>query len=238
MSVKMVLFDLDATLLPMDQDLYIKTYLTEMAKFMAPYGYDIKEFMDVMYKGTGAMIYNDGSRTNEEAFWQVFTGHYGPESRSAEEKLEVYYQTVFQDVRHVCGYTPQAAQVLALVKSLGLRVALATNPLFPSIATESRIRWAGLQPEDFELITTYDNSHYSKLTTDYYVEVCRKLGVTPEECLMVGNDTGDDMSARNLGMQVFLLTDCLINGAEVDINQYPHGSFPELMDYIRNLVSE
>ena len=83
MSVKMVLFDLDATLLPMDQDLYIKTYLTEMAKFMAPYGYDIKEFMDVMYKGTGAMIYNDGSRTNEEAFWQVFTGHYGPESRSA-----------------------------------------------------------------------------------------------------------------------------------------------------------
>jgi len=32
---------------------------------------------------------------------------------------------------------------------MGFRVALATNPIFPAIATEKRIRWAGLTPEDF-----------------------------------------------------------------------------------------
>lgn len=49
---------------------------------------------------------------------------------------------------------------------------------------------------------------------------------------MVGNDVSDDMVARDLGMQVFLLTDCLINKNEVDISQFPHGSFEELMAFI------
>ena len=40
------------------------------------------------------------------------------------------------------------------------------------------------------------------------------------------------MIAQTLGMQVFLLTDCLINKDGKDISQYPYGSFPELMDYI------
>ena len=55
------------------------------------------------------------------------------------------------------------------------------------------------------------------------------------QCLMVGNDVGEDMVARSLGMQVFLLTDCLINKAGEDIEKYPHGSFPELLHYIRSL---
>ena len=49
---------------------------------------------------------------------------------------------------------------------------------------------------------------------------------------MVGNDVGEDMIARELGMQVFLLTDCLINKDNVDISQFPHGSFEELLAFI------
>jgi len=52
---------------------------------------------------------------------------------------------------------------------------------------------------------------------------------------MVGNDVGDDMVTRELGMNVFLLTDCLINKKDVDINQYPHGGFAELIEYINTL---
>ena len=109
---------------------------------------------------------------------------------------------------------------------------LATNPLFPAIATESRIRWAGLNKDDFELYTTYENSCFCKPNLDYYREILSRLGLQPEECLMVGNDVGDDMVARELGMQVFLLTDCLINKTNADLSQYPHGGFDELMAYI------
>ena len=52
---------------------------------------------------------------------------------------------------------------------------------------------------------------------------------------MVGNDVGEDMIAATLGMKVFLLTDCLINKAGADIHQFPNGSFPELMEFIRGL---
>ena len=85
------------------------------------------------------------------------------------------------------------------------------------------------------MITTYENSSYSKPSEGYYREILEKLELAPEECLMVGNDTRDDMSADSLGMRVFLLTDCLINENNVDISKYPHGSFFELCEYIKNL---
>ena len=52
---------------------------------------------------------------------------------------------------------------------------------------------------------------------------------------MVGNDVGEDMIAEKLGMKVFLLTDCLINKANVDISVYPHGSFDDLKNFLNTL---
>ena len=119
------------------------------------------------------------------------------------------------------------------VKEMGLRVALATNPIFPAFATESRIRWAGLEPEDFELYTTYENIGFCKPNPDYYLEIAKRLGVRPEQCLMVGNDVTEDMVAKTIG--IFLLTDCLINKERKNIAEYPRGSFIQLMQYIDTL---
>ena len=49
---------------------------------------------------------------------------------------------------------------------------------------------------------------------------------------MVGNDADEDMVAETLGMDVFLLTDCLINRGNREI-VWPHGDFNALMDYLR-----
>ena len=112
---------------------------------------------------------------------------------------------------------------------------MATNPIFPAVATESRIRWAGLTPADFELYTTYENIGFCKPNPAYYLEIANRLNVVPEECLMVGNDVTEDMVARSVGMRGFLLTDCLINKERKDINQFRRGSFEQLM---RCLVDE
>ena len=119
-----------------------------------------------------------------------------------------------------------------MLKDAGVRVALATNPLFPAVATESRIRWAGLEPEDFELFTTYENIGFCKPNLDYYREILRRMDLAPEDCLMVGNDVGEDMVAERLGMRVFLLTDCMINKDSADINAWPHGGFAALTEYL------
>lgn len=233
--IKAVLFDLDGTLLPMDQDLFVKAYIGSMMKEMAACGYHPESLAKAVWKGTGAMTLNNGEVKNESVFWSVFNTEMGKDCRKDEPLFDQFYRTEFQKVRDICGYDHRAADTIQEIKGMGLRTILATNPLFPPIATQSRVRWAGLQPEDFELITTYDNSSYCKPNPDYYREILGKLNLKPEECVMVGNDAVEDAAAEKLGIRVFLLTDCLINKDQRDISAYPNGSFPELMNYIRSL---
>ena len=229
------LFDLDGTLLPMDQDVFIKAYMGGLAAKMAPYGYEPKQLVKSIWAGTGAMVRNDGSRSNKAVFWETFSAIYGRDVRADESIFREFYETEFQNVRHSCGFEPKARTVIDTLKAKGIRIALATNPLFPDIATLSRARWAGLDPLDFEIITTYENSRHCKPNPDYYRDILETLKVKPQECVMVGNDVTEDMVAEELGMRVFLLTDCLINKQNVDISRYPNGGFDALLDFIGGL---
>ena len=235
MSIKVVLFDLDGTLLPMDQDTFIKAYLGGMAKKLAPYGYNPEELVKAVYAGMKAMTTNDGTNTNEVAFWNAFTAILGEKVREDMPIFDAFYRNEFQEVKNICGFLPEAAKTVSKLKEMGYRVALATTPMFPSIATESRIRWAGMKPEDFEIFTTYENYHFCKPNLNYYKEVIEKLGVKAEECLMVGNDVGEDMVTEELGMKVFLMPADLINKVGKDITQYPQGDFDDLLAYINEL---
>lgn len=223
-----VLFDLDGTLLPMDQDVFVKSYFGDLAKKMAPYGYEPKQLFSAIWAGVDAMVKNDGSRTNEDAFWNQFGQIYGEEKLKDKPVFEDFYRNEFQNSRKVCGFTPEAKRLTDDLKKAGYRVFLATNPIFPAVATESRIRWAGLEPSDFEGYTAYENSTSCKPNLTYYRNILRGMGCKAEECLMVGNDIAEDMVTKELGMEVFLLTDCLINKKGEDISVYPHGGFPEL----------
>ena len=235
MGITTVLFDLDGTLLPMDQDHFTRTYFKLLAARLAPLGYEPQKLIDSVWAGTAAMVNNDGSRTNEEAFWEVFYQIQGPRAVRDRDVIAAFYQGEFNQARDACGFAPDAARIVAALRGAGKDVVLATNPIFPRTATENRIRWAGLAPEDFLYYTTYENAHYCKPNLRYYTEVLEKIGRRPEECLMVGNDAGEDMAASALGMQVFLLTDCLINRRGADLTAYARGGFPELEAYLARL---
>lgn len=235
MKPKMILFDLDGTLLPMDQDVFVKTYFGAIAKKLAPHGYEPQKLVQSIWVGTKAMIKNDGSKKNEQAFWDTFAGIYGEQVRDEIVYFDEFYEQNFDGVQVSCGFNAEVAKAVRLLKEAGYRLALATNPIFPSIATEKRMRWAGLDRSDFELYTTYENSRYCKPNLKYYEDILTALDVKAEECLMVGNDVGEDMIAENLGMKVFLLTDCLINRENKDISAYPHGSFAELLAFVDTL---
>ena len=233
MAITTVLFDLDGTLLPMDQDQFVKMYFGLLARTLTPD--DPEAMIKAVWVGTRAMMTNDGTKTNEEAFWDTYCQLLGEDRRSDEPAFRSFYENQFELVRNACGFNPKAAETIALVKSRGLKTALATNPLFPRVATQARARWAGLNLDDFELYTTYEDYSHCKPDPRYYQAVLDKLGVKAEECLMVGNDAEEDTAAAKLGIRVFLLTDCLINKKGVDIAAYPHGGFDELMAFIENL---
>ena len=236
MSVTTVLFDLDGTLLPMDQELFIKAYFGSLAKRIAPLGYEPKKLVEAIWSGTAAMVKNTGEKTNEEVFWDSFCELFGEDARKDEPHFAKFYEEDFDKVKLSCGFTPDASRVVAHLKSKGYRIALATNPIFPSVATEKRIVWAGLSPSDFEYFTAYENSRHCKPNPEYYKDVLSALEVTPEECLMVGNDVTEDMVAETLGMKVFLLTDCIINRENKDVSAYPHGNFNDLFEFIEKNI--
>ena len=236
MAITTVLFDLDGTLLPMDQDLFAMTYLKGLAARVAPAGYDPKALISAIWQGTEAMIRNDGSCLNEQRFWDTFTSLMGEKALEDTPLFDAYYQEDFDKVSAVCGHTPAAREIIDFVKSLGLTPVLATNPFFPAIATQKRVRWAGLEPSDFAYITSFENSSFCKPNPQYYAELLDKLGLSPENCVMVGNDAHEDTAAAKLGIPVFLLTDCLLNKKNLDYSMYPQGSFPELKAFIQSFV--
>lgn len=235
MKTKVVLFDLDGTLLPMDQDIFVKAYFKGIATKLAPYGYDPQQLIKGIWGGTDAMIANNGEKTNEAVFWDFFATVFGDRAREDEPKFEAFYKENFDEVSAVCGYDERADKIIKKIKSKGMKAALATNPIFPQIATRKRMKWAGLDENDFDLYTTYENSRHSKPNLDYYRDILNELGVKPSECVMVGNDVGDDMVVRELGMRVFLLTDNLINKKDEDISDIPQGGFDELDAFIDTL---
>ena len=231
-QIRMVFFDLDGTLLPMDLDEFIHGYFGLLAVKAAPFGYAPETLIEGVWQGIAAMVANDGRCRNEDAFWKTFAAFFGEKALRDRPLFDEFYANEFQQAQRFCGFNPQAAEIVSWIKQKGFRVALATNPLYPSVATRSRIRWAGLEPEDFEFYTTYENIGCCKPNLDYYREVLRRAGLEAEACVMVGNDVGEDMIAAQLGMKVFLLTDCLINKAGEDIGRYPHGTFDDLKRFL------
>lgn len=233
MSIKAVLFDLDGTLLKMDQDEFVKTYFKYLAKHLAPRGYESDKLLKVFWAGVNAMVANSGEVTNEEAFWKVFVEAYGEESIKDKEYIDDFYKNGFNQVESVCGFYKEAKEIIELVKEHGKMAVLATNPLFPHTATENRMRWAGVEQADFAEYTTYENCHFCKPNPKYYEELLGKLDLKPEECLMVGNDVEEDIiPTRQLGMQNFLLTNCLINKKEIEISEFPQGDFEALKIFL------
>ena len=231
--IKNILFDLDGTLLPMDMDRFTTAYFKQLVKKVAPLGYDGEQLIAGIWAGTAAMVKNDGSCTNEEAFWKKFTALFGEKAERDRCVFEEFYRVEFQDARAYCGFTEKAASTVKTLKENGFSLVLATNPLFPAVATQSRVNWAGLSVDAFLFYTTYDNSHYCKPNPKYYEELLSRLSLDPRECLMVGNDVAEDMIAETLGMRVFLLTDCLINKQNAPIDRYPQGGFDELLAFLR-----
>ena len=238
MKKKVVLFDLDGTLLPMDQDQFTKIYFMALVKKLGDMGLpasneeEQRALGKAVWAGTYAMMKNDGEKTNEEVFFSTFAACTGVDLIDRKSEFNDFYHNEFHLVSKVFGKNPMIKSAIEEIKGRGYRVAIATNPLFPLIANEQRLSYAGFLLSDFEFCTCYENSRHCKPNLEYYRDIIEHLGVKAEECVMVGNDVGDDMVARKLGMDVFLITDCLINAQNDDIEQFPHGNWSDLLEFL------
>ena len=230
-----ILIDLDGTLFPTDQETFTQTYFRELIQKAAPYGYEKKPFIDALWAGTAAMVKNDGTRPNRDAFWEAFSNQLGEQVRTLEPILDRFYSEEFYAVRDLvpAGFTV-SREIIATLREKGYTVILASNPIFPLAAYETRLDCLGLHVSDFELVTTYETSVYSKPNPDYYRRILAQAGKTAEHCLMAGNNIKEDMiPAALLGMQTYLVTDFIEGGGDADA--YRHGSLADFLHLVKQL---
>ena len=230
-----ILFDLDGTLLPLQQEEFINTYMKALVRRLSPMGYDGDKLVRALWKGVGAMVKNEGAVTNRQIFWEVFTKDFGVQALALESILDDFYAREFDGVRTVMRWDVDHSDLIRTLREKSYTLVLATNPVFPAVAIETRLGWAGLTGSDFDYVTTYENSRHSKPNPAYYQDILAQTGKRPEECMMIGNNPVDDMSAQAVGISVCLVTDCLENPDGLPINAYPHGTFQELEAHLRAL---
>ncbi|MFA6627170.1 MAG: HAD family hydrolase [Bacilli bacterium] len=232
--IKTIIFDLDGTLLPMDQDEFLAHYFHKIAEKFS--NVDPKLVVHSIQTGVKAMFKNNGEKTNETVFWDAFIKTF-PVSDHTVDAFENFYQQEFQTLQELTPNDPLVPLIIHHLKSKGYRLICCTNPVFPRIATESRIRWTGLEPEDFIHITTYEDSHYCKPNLKYYQEVLTRFSLNATECMMIGNDVGEDMCTKAMGMKTYLVSNHIINRSNGPENADHMGSREDLYQFVLTFPS-
>lgn len=213
-KLKTILFDLDGTLLPVNTDQFLRHYMRAIAAH-ASHLVDAQKLPDHIMTSTYAMIKNtDPAMTNAEVFARDFYPRVGRAEAELWPVIEAFYRESFPKLRHKFDSLPGAArQVVQTAVDQGYEIVLATNPLFPRIAIEERMRWIDVFDMPWRLVTTYEQMHACKPHPAYFQEILSIIGREPSECLMVGNDLDEDGVAAKVGMEVFFVTDYLDNGS-------------------------
>lgn len=237
--IKTVLFDLDGTLLSMDNEVFIKYYFKLLIKKMAPYGYDPKELVENIMKATYTVVANDGSMTNHDRFFMSFNklmaGKLHTTSDELEKIFEDFYNNEFDEAKCVIDRNDDIRRVIDMLRDNNIDIIIATAPVFPSVAVNKRLSWIGEDIGNFKYVSTYENSTYCKPNIKYYEEIINKNQLDKDSMLMVGNDLNDDIKpCETLGIDTFFIDRYAVND---DQNyQKNRGSFDDLYKYIQNKI--
>ncbi len=234
MKYKLIMFDMDGTLLPMDQDEFVNGYFSLLCKKLIEY---IKpdDFVKAIWSGVAAMGKSNGLITNQEAFWQDFCLKTNTERSVIEPICDEFYGNDFKKAKAFTGDNKLAIDAIKLAHKKAEYVVLATNPLFPLVAQETRLSFINLNKDDFDFITAYETQRYIKPDTRYYMEILKKYNVSPNECLMIGNDEKEDAyPCVQLGIDCYIVNDCEIKSKEHPFSG-KKGSFEEMLEFLKEL---
>jgi len=232
--IRACLFDLDGTLLPLDTDRFIEVYLRELAPYVA-HVIPPDQLIPSIWRATRAMIEDeDPEKTNEEVFRHHFLSLTGLKKESIWPLFEQFYRERFPRLKKHVQPTDLARQVVQAALDRGCRVVVATNPVFPRVAIQERMRWAGVDDLPFEWVTYQEETRYCKPRIEYYRDIVDRVGLKPEECVMIGNDMQEDMAASTLGLSTFLVTDFRIDRGHPAYSVDQQGSLSDLLRAIRN----
>jgi len=234
--LKAILFDLDGTLLDINMEIFLQHYFAEMMQKAREWGYqEVKKLAEQVYLSTDVMIADRSSTLNEESFMAHFLAAWAHPEQDTRDFFDAFYSQAYPRLHPYCKPLPGVPEMMQCIFDRGFKVVIATNAVFPLTAIKQRLDWGGIGHFPYSLITSYEVMHYCKPHLEFYREICEKIGVQPEECLMVGNDVGEDLPAGQTGMKTYLVEDQLIDKGESNLTPDWRGTLSDLMRFLDHL---
>jgi len=201
-----LLFDLDDTLLETNVDSFVPAYFQALTQYLEPRVLPTVALRALILGMSAMNDSDDPTRTLQDVFDSDFYPRIGLPKEELVEALDTFYDEVFPTLGSLTRQKPEAGSLIRWALDCNFRIAIATDPLFPRKATYHRLRWAGFDPEQFEVVSTNENFHFTKTHPAYYAEVLGNMGWSDGPILMVGNDLHRDiLPAQKLGLKTYLV---------------------------------
>lgn len=234
--IKAIFFDLDGTLLPMNEKEFAKIYFLTLSNYFKNFGYDSKLLMETIYKGTELMYYNQGPLSNEKVFFDYFESVYGKEKMKDIPYFNEYYMNDFLKTKSACKDNHLAKEIVKFCKDNFSKVILSTNPIFPIIATEKRMGFVNLKLNDFDYVTSYENCCICKPNPQYFIDLMEKFNLKSDEVILFGNNTYEDGEcALKAGIRCVLVGDYIINHQK-STHKFEHISMEDMIPFLKNIL--
>lgn len=234
-QIQGILFDLDGTLLNIRMDAYIRAYIDGLARCFEDLA-DRMVFAEVLISSAYALLASrSGEQTNEQFFLSLVASQLGIGKEQMLKRLQHFYQEGLASLSEMVRPFPQSRAIVQSCFDKNLKVALATNPVFPRPVVDARLRSAGLNDFPYHLISSYENSHYCKPNPEFFLNIVSRLELDPSQVVMVGNDTQYDLPAPRTGIATFLVDTCLIDHGKLAGNATWRGDHNDLLHFLRQL---
>jgi FMN phosphatase YigB (HAD superfamily) len=235
MKYKVILFDLDDTLLRNDVDQFLSAYFRTLTPHISHY-FPKEDFYHIFHTATRAVLMaKPSSQTLLQVFIDAFEKNTTTRFSDIAAALEKYYETDFSKISNLTRSVPQGRKAVETAYQKSEALVLATIPIFPERAILERLKWAGIDASLFKLITHIENMHASKPQPEYYAEIAEKMHTKPKDCLMIGNDHTDDLVAKSVGMVTFLVSDYEKNRDSAMFRPDHYGSMKELVAFLEKI---
>jgi len=221
--LKAVLFDLDNTLIHYSERDFFEGYLTRLAPVFA----DIipaDELLPLLISSTVGLLNNDGTVSNAQRFMDLFGADFESQRADIWNRFLKFYDEEYDQFRSLVSVPEGVREIVLRLKEDGLKLVIASNPIWPLQVQIKRLFWAGIGDLEFDLITHIENMSYCKPRVEYYRQVCSMIGEAPDDCLMVGNDPVNDMVVAMIGMKTYMVTDGQL---DLELSRHAHHNAPD-----------
>lgn len=203
-NIKYLLLDLDETLLSFDLNMFISEYLRLIQRHFSHIT-EAKSVPEWILTGTNIMLTNLETTTNKDKFVYYFQSRSGMSENEIWEIFLQFYQTDYNQLQSITKPVTGAKKFVESARAQGYKLVIATQPVFPEIAIQKRLAWAGVDQISFELITHIENMKACKPHKQYYRQILEILNADSNQCMMIGNDREMDMAAGKIGITTYYL---------------------------------